>query len=132
MPSGPVDPPETKPHTLTDNTRRLDTEDHFRTDVSYLPDLHAYLDDLLRTRERLLASTDLDEWARAEAMPSDDEISRIRRLITRIGSGLDELPIDQREHVQHAVATLRRHRSVMLGMPRVRQALPDLRPERTT
>ena len=28
--------------------------DHFRTDVSYLPDLHAYLDDLLRTRERLL------------------------------------------------------------------------------
>ena len=32
--------------------------DHFRTDVSYLPDLHAYLDDLLRNRERLLASTD--------------------------------------------------------------------------
>src|SRR6266702_7209208 len=28
-------------------------EDHFRTDVSYLPDLTAYLDDLLRTRERL-------------------------------------------------------------------------------
>ena len=28
--------------------------DHFRTDVSYLPDLQAYLDDLLRTRERLL------------------------------------------------------------------------------
>ena len=27
--------------------------DHFRTDVSYLPDLTAYLDDLLRTRERL-------------------------------------------------------------------------------
>ena len=27
--------------------------DHFRTDVSYLPDLAAYLDDLLRTRERL-------------------------------------------------------------------------------
>ncbi|MGW4336377.1 tyrosine-type recombinase/integrase, partial [Rhodococcus koreensis] len=26
--------------------------DHFRTDVSYLPDLHAHLDDLLRTRER--------------------------------------------------------------------------------
>ena len=44
--------------------------DHFRTDVSYLPDLHAYLDDLLRTRERLLATTDLDDWARAEAMPS--------------------------------------------------------------
>jgi len=105
--------------------------DHFRTDVSYLPDLHAYLDDLLRTRERLLATTDLDEWARAEAMPSEDEITRVRRLITRISHGLDALPADQREQVQQAVTTLRRHRSVMLGMPRVRQALPDLRPERT-
>jgi hypothetical protein len=28
--------------------------DHFRTDASYLPDLHTYLDDLLRNRERLL------------------------------------------------------------------------------
>jgi len=64
-------------------------------------------------------------------MPSEDEIRRIRRLITRISSGLDELPGDQREQVQQAVATVRRHRSVMLGMPRVRQALPDLRPERT-
>ncbi|MFE9484728.1 hypothetical protein ACFYNM_39880 [Streptomyces spororaveus] len=27
--------------------------DHFRTDVSYLPDLQAYLADLLRSRERL-------------------------------------------------------------------------------
>lgn len=105
--------------------------DHFRTDVSYLPDLQAYLDDLLRTRERLLATTDLDDWARAEAMPSDDEIIRIRRLITRISGGLDELTPDQREHVQQAVAAVRRHRSVMLGMPRVRQALPDLHPERT-
>ena len=25
--------------------------DHFRTDVSYLPDLHTYLDDLLRNRK---------------------------------------------------------------------------------
>jgi hypothetical protein len=105
--------------------------DHFRTDVSYLPDLNAYLDDLLRTRERLLATTDLDDWARAEAMPSEQEIARIRRLIARVTCGLDELPAEQREHVQEAVTTLRRHRSVMLGMPRVRQAVPDLRPERT-
>jgi integrase len=105
--------------------------DHFRTDVSYLPDLHAYLDDLLRTRERLLATTHVDEWARAEAMPTEQEIGRIRRLIARIRGGLDELPAEQREHVQQAVATVRRHRGVMLGMPRVRQTLPDLRPERT-
>jgi integrase len=105
--------------------------DHFRTDVSYLPDLQAYLDDLLRTRERLLATNDLDEWARAEAMPSTEEITRIRRLIARISGGLDELTPDQRDHVDHAVTVVRRHRSVMLGMPRVRQTLPDLRPERT-
>jgi integrase len=106
--------------------------DHFRTDVSYLPDLHAYLDDLLRTRERLLATTDLDPWARAEAMPSDEEIRRIRRLIDQISHGLDELEPEQRQQLQQAVTVVRRHRSVMLGMPRTRQTLPDLRPERTT
>jgi integrase len=106
--------------------------DHFRTDVSYLPDLQAYLDDLLRTRERLLATTDLDQWARAEAMPSEDEIHRIRRLIARVGAGLDELAPDEREHVEQAVTVVRRHRSVMLGMPRVRQTMPDLRPERSS
>jgi integrase len=105
--------------------------DHFRTDVSYLPDLHAYLDDLLRTRERLLATTDLDAWACAEAMPSDEEIRRIRRLIAQISNGLDELEPEQRQHLQQAVTVVRRHRSVMLGMPRTRQPLPDLRPERT-
>ena len=50
----------------------------FRTDASYLPELHAYLDDLLRTRgRRLLATTDLDKWAGAEAMPSEEEIRRL-------------------------------------------------------
>jgi integrase len=105
--------------------------DHFRTDVSYLPDLHAYLDDLLRTRERLLATTDLDDWACAEAMPSDEEIRRIRRLIAQISNGLDELEPEQRQHLQQAVTVVRQHRSVMLGMPHTRQPLPDLRPERT-
>lgn len=105
--------------------------DHFRTDVSYLPDLHAYLDDLLRTRERLLATTELDDWARAEAMPSGEEIRRIRRLIDQIGSGLEELEPEQRQQLQRAITVVRRHRSVMLGIPRTRQPLPDLRPERT-
>ena len=45
--------------------------DHFRTDVSHLPDLTIYLDDLLQTRERLAAAIDgVDEWARADATPS--------------------------------------------------------------
>ena len=56
---------------------------HFSTDVSYLPDLETYLADLLRNRERLLAAVDADEWAETEAMPSDEEITRVRRLISR-------------------------------------------------
>jgi hypothetical protein len=105
--------------------------DHFRTDISYLPDLHAYLDDLLRTRERLLATTELDQWARTEAMPSEEEIRRIRRLIEQISHGLDTLEPEARQHLQQAVTLVRRHRSTTLGMPRTRQPLPDLRPERT-
>ena len=66
--------------------------DHFRTDVSYLPDLTAHLDDLLRTRERLAAAIDgVDDWARADATPTQQEITRIRRLITRINGDLDQI-----------------------------------------
>jgi integrase len=101
--------------------------DHFRTDVSYLPDLEGYLDDLLRNRERLLAATDIDAWARDEAMPSDDEISRIRRLIVRVKTGLDDLSPDERSQVDQAVATVRRHRSVMIGMPQVRRLSSGIR-----
>ena len=57
--------------------------DHFRTNIAFLPDLQAYLDDLLRTRERLAATIDgVDDWARADATPTEEEITRIRRLIT--------------------------------------------------
>lgn len=101
--------------------------DHFRTDISYLPDLHAYLDDLLRNREKLLATQDLEDWARAEALPSEQEIIRIRRLISKVEAGLDQLAAADRADVEQAVAVVRRHRTVTLGMPRVRQPLPDIR-----
>jgi integrase len=106
--------------------------DHFRTDISYLPDLQAYLDDLLRNRERVLAATDVEEWARAEAMPSKEEITRVRRLIGRVQSGFGDLTPKERADVEQAVGTVRRHRSVMVGMPRIRQPLPDIRPEATS
>ncbi|WP_246144483.1 hypothetical protein [Actinacidiphila oryziradicis] len=64
--------------------------DHSRTDVSYLPDLSAYLDDLLRNRERIRAAVELDDWARAEALPSEAEISRARSPITRIRQGMND------------------------------------------
>jgi len=104
--------------------------DHFRTDASYLPDLHAYLDDLLRNRERVRAAVDIDGWARTEATVSDEEITRIRRLIARISGDLAALTPAERAQVEQAVATVRRHRGVALGMPKVRPPMPDLRLER--
>ncbi len=103
--------------------------DHFRTDVSYLPDLTAHLEDLLRNRERLLASTDVDDWVKTDAMPSTEEITRIRRLISKVSEGLDQLTDIDRAQIDDAITTIRRHRGVALGMPRIRQPLPDIHPE---
>lgn len=105
--------------------------DHFRTDVSYLPDLSAHLADLLRNREKLLATQDLEDWARVEALPSEAEITRTRRLITSVEAGLEQLSPTQRTEIEEAVALLRNHRTVSLGMPQVRQPRPDTRLERS-
>jgi hypothetical protein len=104
--------------------------DHYGTDVSYLPELHAYLDDLLRTREKLRSMTAADDWARAEATPSDEEIRRVRRLIQRVTEDLDQLTDAERAEIQQAAAIVRKTRKGFLGMPRIRQPQPDLRPER--
>ena len=95
--------------------------DHFRTNITYLPDLQAYLDDLLRTRERLAATIDgVDEWARVDATPTDEEITRIRRLINRIKVDVADLDDAEQARIHDAVAIVRRHRgahTVPLGMP---------------
>jgi hypothetical protein len=91
--------------------------DHFRTDVSYLPELEVYLADLRRSREQLLGSFDADPWAVAEAMPSEEEIRRVRRLIQRVKAGLDDLTEQERAEIQQAVAMVRRSQATMLGMP---------------
>jgi len=106
--------------------------DHFRTDVSYLPDLSVYLDDLLRTRERLAAAIEgVDEWARADATPSQQEITAIRRLIGRINGDLDQASDAERAAIAEAVTVMRRHRAISLGMPRIRATPPDAHPEAT-
>ena len=107
--------------------------DHFRTDASYLPELTGYLDDLLRTRERLAAAIDcVDDWARADATPSQEEITRIRRLIGRINTDLEQVSDTDRAAINDAVSTLRRHRAVSLGMPpTIRAAAPTAAPEAT-
>ena len=99
--------------------------DHFRTDVSYLPDLTTYLDDLLRTRERLAAIDGVDDWARADATPAQEEITRIRRLISRINGDIAQLPDTERAQVDEAVPVIRKHRAVNLGMPPLRVAPPS-------
>ena len=94
--------------------------DHFRTDVSYLPDLTAHLDDLLRTRERLAAMTGVDDWARAAAAPSEEEITRIRRLIAQIEGDITQISPADRAAIDEAIAVIRKHRAVNLGMPAIR------------
>jgi integrase len=100
--------------------------DHFRTDVSYLPDLTAYLDDLLRTRERLTAAIGgVDNWARADATPAEEEITRIRHLINKIKGDIAHLPAAERARTDEAVTVIRKHRAVSLGMPGIPgRALP--------
>ena len=99
--------------------------DHFRTDVSYLPDLTAYLDDLLRTRERLTAAIDgIDDWARADAMPSGEEITRIRRLISQIQGDIAQLTPREHAGIDEAVTVIRKHRAVHLGIPGLRRPAP--------
>ena len=101
---------------------------HFRTDASYLPELRAYLDRLLADRERVLATSDLDDWARAEATPSDTEITKIRHLIRRVEADLTALTEDERAHIDAACAVVRKTRQqVVLGIPTVLAPTLDLR-----
>ncbi|MER5218034.1 transposase [Streptomyces sp. NPDC002838] len=81
-------------------------------------------------RERIRAAVELDDWARAEALPSEEEISRVRHLINRIRSGMDDLDTGEREQIHDAVTLVRRHRTVMLGMPRMRVTPLDARQEK--
>ncbi|WP_433574100.1 site-specific integrase [Nocardia brasiliensis] len=107
---------------------------HFSTDISYLPDLEAYLSDLLRSRERLRSAfTAADDWAKTESMPSDEEITRIRRLISAIKADVDILSEQDRAQIESAVDVVRRGRNkiVGLGLPQIRQPLPDVRPDRS-
>ncbi|MEU7161786.1 hypothetical protein [Streptomyces chrestomyceticus] len=57
----------------------------------FLPGLQAHLADLLRSRERLMSAFEADDWARTQARPSQEEIRRVRRLIDRVQSDLDDL-----------------------------------------
>lgn len=99
---------------------------HFRSDPSYLPELLDYLDTLLQDRERILAATEFDDWARAEAMPSETEIARLRQLIRRVEHDLDALDENERRQIDKAVRVVRRTRqTVHLGLPTTRSPALD-------
>ena len=84
--------------------------EHFRTDPSHLPDLYAYLERLLETRERLRAAVpQLAEWARAKAIPADAEIRTVRTLIGAGEGALDELrPASERSCSSCSACSARR------------------------
>jgi len=84
----------------------------------YLPELRDYLQTLLRNRERIMAATDLDEWAATEATPSEDEITRLRALIRRTEEAVEDLSAAEQGALHEATAAQRKVRGVQhLGMP---------------
>ncbi|HTW97541.1 MAG TPA: site-specific integrase, partial [Acidimicrobiales bacterium] len=85
---------------------------HFHTDPSFLPELEGHLARLLADRERLrAAASELEEWARMQAIPSAEEAGAVRRVIDRCRAVLDELPEAERAAVDEAIAVLRRGRA---------------------
>ena len=106
--------------------------EHFRTDPSHLPDLYAYLERLLETRERLrVAVPQLAEWARTKAIPADAEIRTVRTLI-RAGEGvLNELAPDERARLLELFRVLRATRARMDGTIGIEQIAGTRNPEPT-
>ncbi|MEU9291071.1 hypothetical protein AB0D57_42260 [Streptomyces sp. NPDC048275] len=66
-----------------------------------------------------------DDWARSEAMPSEEEIRRVRQLIDRVRADLGGLTAEEQAQISEAVAVVRRSRTTMLGMPRIGPPVSD-------
>jgi integrase len=106
--------------------------EHFRTDPSHLPDLYAYLERLLETRERLRAAVpQLAEWARSKAIPADAEIRTVRTLIGASEGALDELADGERAKLLELFRVLRSARARMDGSVAVEQIAATRNPEPT-
>lgn len=93
---------------------------HFRTDPSHLDDLRGHLQRLLAAREELAAAMPaLADWARDDALPSDEEIAATRQLIRAAEHQLSTLDEADRNAILEAVRELRKLRSQM------RASMPD-------
>lgn len=92
---------------------------HFRTDPSRLDDLRAHLEELLASREHLASALpDLADWARRDALPDENEIRTLRKLIRANETLLDDLDPDQHRLLENYLTELRRQRLL------TRDALP--------
>lgn len=85
---------------------------YFRSDPSFLPELRAYLTRLLADNERLRAAApELEDWARRAAIPSEEEIASLRRIIGRCEGLVADLDDDEKVEVEEAIVVLRRVRA---------------------
>ncbi len=90
---------------------------HFRTDLSHLPALEAYERQLVAAREWLLAAAEVDgpeRWACQAALPSQEEIDRVRFLVGKIREAMGELAPEERAELQDLLAAERTNRSAIL------------------
>jgi integrase len=90
---------------------------HFRTDLSHLPALEAYERQLVAARERLLAEAEVDgleRWARQAALPSQEEIDRVRFLAGKIRDAMGDLAPEERAELQGLLTAERTTRSALL------------------
>ena len=105
---------------------------HFRTDPSYLPELYAYLERLLEAQERLRAAVpELAEWARTKALPNDEEIQAVRRLIRANTAQLDELTAEDRRELNRLIQVLRAERARVDNVIPIHQVGSVAQPEPT-
>lgn len=94
---------------------------HFESNSSYLPELRARLEELLRAREAGIAMG-AAEWA----LPHHQEIDRYREMIAELEEQLAQLTDEERAALDVATALLRqarRSQPVFLGSPAIERAL---------
>lgn len=108
---------------------------HFRSDPSFIPELRAYLARLLADQERLRAAQpELEDWARGAAIPSEEEIAAVRRIIDRCQELLEDVAADEQAELEEAITVMRRSRAQLdASVPvrflgRIGQSTPTLFP----
>jgi hypothetical protein len=86
--------------------------EHFRSDPSYQPELTADFTNLLEDHERLTAALpQRAEWPGRDAVPSEEEIEAVRRLISANTTVMAALSDEERAAAEEAIATIRKERA---------------------